>query len=65
LKLQSQRGRINRDYLADLLFFAAPQPEATNAVDWNKLERVMVAGETVWEHGKRTGQNCGVQLRPS
>jgi hypothetical protein len=32
-------------------------------VDWTKLERVMVAGETVWEHGKRSGCDCGVLLR--
>jgi hypothetical protein len=64
LKLQSRRGRVNRDYAADLLFFARPQPANTaTAIDWASLERVMVAGETVWEHGQRTNQNCGVQLR--
>jgi hypothetical protein len=63
LKLQTRRGRINRDYLADLLFFAVPGATAAEAVDWKQLERVMVAGETVWEHGKRTDQTCGVQLR--
>lgn len=64
LKLQSRRGQINRDSVADLLFLTAQQPiKASGAIDWNQLNRVMVAGETVWEHGKRTGCNCGVQLR--
>ena len=30
-------------------------------IDWKKLDRVMVAGETVWENGKRTG---GIAGRP-
>jgi hypothetical protein len=64
LKQQSRRGHINRDCLADLIFFTAKQrANATAAIDWNQLNRVMVAGETVWEHGKRTGCDCGVQLR--
>jgi hypothetical protein len=62
LKQQSRRGRINRDYLVDLLFFDGP-PLATQTIDWKKLNRVMVAGETVWENGKRVGGNPGVQLR--
>ena len=28
-----------------------------------RLKRVLVAGETVWENGKRTGSNPGVFLR--
>jgi hypothetical protein len=64
LKLQSRRGQINRDYVADLLFFKVPLPaDADAAVDLKQLERVMVAGETVWEFGKRTGCDCGIQLR--
>jgi hypothetical protein len=64
LKQQTRRGRINRDYFADLLFVASPQPAKTaDALDWKKLERVMVAGETVWDGSKRIGPNCGVQLR--
>jgi hypothetical protein len=62
LKQQSRRGRINRDYLVDLLFFDGP-PEASQSIDWKKLKRVMVAGETVWENGKRVGGSPGVQLR--
>jgi hypothetical protein len=64
LTLQSRRGQINRDYVADLLFVRAAQPvEPAGAIDWKQLHRVMVAGETVWEHGKRTGCDCGIQLR--
>jgi hypothetical protein len=64
LKLQTRRGQINRDCVADLAFLTAQQPiRAAGAIDWKQLNRVMVAGETVWEHGKRTGCNCGVQLR--
>jgi len=66
LKLQSRRGQVNRDCVADLAFLTAQQPiKAAGAIDWKQLNRVMVAGETVWEHGKRTGCNCGVQLRRS
>ncbi|MCI0332272.1 MAG: hypothetical protein L0228_03475 [Planctomycetes bacterium] len=64
LRLQSRRGRIDRDYAADFQFFAPPQPaDAAGALDWKKLDRVMVAGETVWENGKRTNANPGIQLR--
>jgi hypothetical protein len=64
LEQQSRRGRINREYFADLLFFVNPQPMgAADAIDWKNLNRVMIAGETVWENGKRTGQNCGIPLR--
>ena len=34
-------------------------------IDWKKLVRVMVAGETVWENGKRTGGSPGIFLRRS
>jgi hypothetical protein len=64
LKLQSRRGRVNRDYFADLLFFSdVPNERAADAIDWKKLARVMVAGETVWENGKRTGGAPGIFLR--
>jgi hypothetical protein len=42
---------------------AAKPTTAAAALDWKKLNRIMVAGETVWENGKRTGCNCGIQLR--
>ena len=64
LKLQTRRGRVNRDYFADLLFFDdAANQKAGEAIDWKKLARVMVAGETVWENGKRAGGTPGVFLR--
>jgi hypothetical protein len=64
LQLHPRRGQINRDCLADLIFLTVPQPiDAAGEIDWKQLHRVMVAGETVWEHGKRMGCDCGVQLR--
>jgi hypothetical protein len=64
LKQQSRRGRVNRDHIAELLFFTdASNPKADDAIDWKKLARVMVAGETVWENGKRVGGSPGVSLR--
>jgi hypothetical protein len=66
LKQHSRRGRINRDYFADLLFFNDIEQHNTGKpIDWKKLARVMVAGETVWENGKRTGGSPGVFLRRS
>jgi hypothetical protein len=64
LKLEARRGRINRGYLADLLFFDdMPSAGVKQATDWKKLSRVMVAGETVWENGKRSGGAPGILLR--
>ena len=64
LQQQSRRGRINREYVADLLFFDdVPTADATRPIDWKKLKRVMLAGETVWNAGRRTGPDCGIQLR--
>ena len=37
--------------------------KAGEAIDWKKLARVMVAGETVWENGKRAGGTPGIFLR--
>lgn len=66
LKLHSRRGRINREYCADLLFFDdAPSRNSTEPIDWKKLARVMVSGETVWENGKRAGSSPGIFLRRS
>ncbi len=66
LKQQSNRGRVNREYLADLLFFdGVPAGDSASPVAWQKLQRVMVAGETVWHNGKRAGGSPGVQLRRS
>jgi hypothetical protein len=66
LMQQSRRGRINREYTADLLFFDnAPTSDSTRPIDWTKLNRVMVAGETVWHNGKPTGTTPGIHLRRS
>ena len=62
LKL-SRRGRVTRDYLADLLFFPTDAgPKASDRIEWKNLKRVMVAGETVWENGARVGGTPGVML---
>jgi hypothetical protein len=64
LKLQARRGRVNRDYAADLLFFEhTADSKAVDAVDWKKLTRVMVGGEVVWENVKRAGGSPGIFLR--
>jgi hypothetical protein len=64
LKLQTRRGRVNRDYFADLLFFHDfANQKVDETIDWKKLARVMVAGETVWENGTRVGGKPGVFLR--
>ncbi len=64
LNLQSRLGRVNRGYFADLLFFAdVPDHDGNQAVDWKKLSRVMVSGETVWENGKRTDGSPGIFLQ--
>jgi hypothetical protein len=63
LKQQSQRGRICRAFIADLLFFDdVPAAKSIEPIDWQKLNRVMVAGEAVWENGKRAAGNPGVML---
>jgi hypothetical protein len=66
LNLQARRGRISRDYFADLLFFDGPAHQiASKPIDWRNLARVMVAGEIVWENGRRLGGSPGVLLRRS
>jgi hypothetical protein len=64
LKQQSCRGRVYRDCIADFVFLDAAA-NVDQPIDWKKLKRVMVAGETVWENGKRAGASPGVQLRRS
>jgi hypothetical protein len=63
LKLPTARGRIGRDAVADLAFFEiAGATDVSAAPDLSRLVRVMVSGETVWENGKRSGNNPGVLL---
>lgn len=64
LNLHARRGRITRDYFADFLFFDDPAHQtATQPIDWKKLARVMVAGEIVWENGRRLAGSPGAMLR--
>jgi hypothetical protein len=66
LKLQAKRGRVGRDSAADLAVFDLHgNVDAKAPVDWNRLARVLVAGETVWENGKRVGGSPGIFLRRS
>jgi hypothetical protein len=62
LKQHARRGRINREFVADLLFFDEAVDNFSSPIDWRKLARVMVAGETVWHAGRHSGANCGVAL---
>lgn len=63
LKQQSHRGRIDRGYIADLLFFDGVPTTESTPIDWQKLNRVMVAGETVWHNGAPTKATPGIRLR--
>jgi len=62
--LPGGRGRVGRDACADLAMFKlGSKVNETDAVDWKRLARVIVAGETVWENGKRGGGSPGIFLR--
>ena len=64
LNLHGKRGRVGRDASADLAVFdLRGNVEAKAAIDWSRLARVMVAGETVWKDGKRAGGTPGIFLR--
>jgi hypothetical protein len=64
LNLQEKRGRVGRFASADLAMFKlGGTAEPKSPVDWNQLARVIVAGETVWENGKRVGGSPGIFLR--
>jgi predicted deacylase len=66
LDLAGNRGKLARGSCADLqLFKLSTDVNAAHAVDWRKLSRVIVAGETVWENGHRTGGKPGAFLRRS
>jgi dihydroorotase-like cyclic amidohydrolase len=63
LGLNSRRGRIGRDYVADLqLVDENAKSDFPPSLQY-RVKRVLVAGDTVWENGKRTGNNPGVFLR--
>jgi hypothetical protein len=66
LKLPRTCGRIERGSFADLQFFQLDaKPNADQAVDWQRLSRVIVAGEAVWESGRRLKASPGVHVRRS
>ena len=66
LKLAGKRGAAGRGSFADLQFFAVgPSVQPGDQVDWQRLKRVVVAGETAWENGRRLGTTPGVLLRRS
>jgi hypothetical protein len=64
LRLQAARGRIDRGTSADLAILnLGGKVDEKAAVDWGRLVRVVVAGETVWEQGKQANINAGTFLR--
>jgi hypothetical protein len=64
LNLPGHRGNVGRDGSADLAVFKLGEKiEETKPADWKRLARVVVAGEIVWEDGKRTDFMPGVFLR--
>ncbi len=66
LNLPGARGRIGRDACADLAMFKlGGNVEETDTVDWKRLARTIVAGESVWENGQRAGGSPGIFLRRS
>jgi cytosine/adenosine deaminase-related metal-dependent hydrolase len=59
LGLGANRGKIRRKYYADLAMF-----DADTGFDAEQpAKRVVVAGETVWADGRRTGKNVGAFLK--
>jgi len=65
LQLHHRRGRLAREHFADLLVFdLRGQFEVGQRIDWQRLSRVMVAGETVWHNTNRTTAKPGVMLHP-
>jgi hypothetical protein len=64
LGLGGNRGRIRRDAFADFQLFELDEPpRGAEQVNWQKLRRIMVAGEVVWESGRMTGKTPGTLLR--
>ncbi|HEX3600243.1 MAG TPA: M14 family zinc carboxypeptidase [Lacipirellulaceae bacterium] len=66
LNLPSRRGNVGRDGSADLAVFKLGEKiDESSPADWKRLARVIVAGETVWENGKRPDLAPGIFLRRS
>lgn len=59
LGLGTSRGKVRRDYHADLAIYGTPAADGAAG----PLQRVVVAGETVWADGKFTGASAGTFLR--
>jgi N-acyl-D-aspartate/D-glutamate deacylase len=57
--LATTRGKIRRDYFADLVLYDAGSGDGAAG----PVRQVIVAGETVWADGKPTGNNAGSYLR--
>lgn len=66
VNLAADRGWVGRDAFADFAIFnVAGKAKEAAAVDWKRLDRVIVAGEAVWQNGKRTSAMPGTFLRRS
>jgi N-acyl-D-aspartate/D-glutamate deacylase len=66
LGLDATRGKIARGFFADLQIFNfahAEKLDASPSIDWQRLSRVVVAGETVWENNRRTGNMPGTFVK--
>jgi hypothetical protein len=64
LGLDGARGKIARGSFADIQIFALREGLNELApVDWQRLTRVVVAGENVWDNGRRTAATPGVFIK--
>ncbi len=64
LALGASRGRVARGRYADLqIFELGIDLPSLPAPDWRRLKRLVVAGEAIWQNGKRVGGMPGVFLR--
>jgi Zinc carboxypeptidase len=64
LGLGASRGWIGHGCFADLqLFELGGDLHSLPALDWRSLKRLIVAGESVWENGRRIGGMPGVLMR--
>jgi hypothetical protein len=63
LGLDTHRGHVARGKIADLLVFQLGTGlYPMQPLDWHRLTRVVVAGETVWDSHRLTGATPGVLL---
>jgi hypothetical protein len=60
LGLDSTRGKVARGYVADFQVFELnDELPQLSPLDWKRLHRVVVAGETVWHNRHRTAATPG------